>query len=50
MNGKIPPPADDRSPHSGAPPRGYEWREADGNDILATAAPAIMACVIANGG
>ena len=33
--------------HLKAPPRGYEWREVDGNYVLAAAATGIIASVIA---
>lgn len=33
--------------HLNAPPRGYEWREVDGNFILAAAATGVIATVIA---
>jgi Ni/Co efflux regulator RcnB len=41
---------DYRSHHLRAPPRGYEWREVDGNYVLAAAATGIIASVILNGG
>jgi len=41
---------DYRSHHLRAPPRGYEWREVDGNYVLAAAATGIIASVIMNGG
>jgi len=41
---------DYRSHHLRAPPRGYEWRQVDGNYILAAAATGIIASVIASGG
>lgn len=36
-----------RAYHLSAPPRGYEWREVDGNYVLAAAATGIVASVIA---
>ncbi len=41
---------DYRAHHLRAPPRGYEWREVDGNYVLAAAATGIIASVIMNGG
>jgi Ni/Co efflux regulator RcnB len=41
---------DYRAHHLRAPPRGYEWREVDGNYVLAAAATGIIASVILNGG
>ncbi len=38
---------DYRHYHLSAPPRGYEWREVDGNFILAAAATGVIATVIA---
>jgi Ni/Co efflux regulator RcnB len=32
------------------PPHGYEWREVDGNYVMAAVATGIIASVIANGG
>ena len=37
-----------RSRHLRRPPRGYEWREVDGNYVLAAAATGIIASIIAN--
>jgi len=34
--------------HLNAPPRGYEWREVDGNYVLAAVATGVIANVIAN--
>jgi Ni/Co efflux regulator RcnB len=34
--------------HLRAPPRGYEWREVDGNYVLAAAATGLIASIIAN--
>ena len=39
---------DYRTYHLKAPPRGYEWREVDGNYVLAAAATGIIASLIAN--
>lgn len=36
-----------RNYHLSAPPRGYEWREIDGNYVLAAVATGIVASVIA---
>jgi Ni/Co efflux regulator RcnB len=36
-----------RSHHLRSPPRGYEWREVDGNYVLAAAATGLIASVIA---
>ena len=36
------------SHHLRRPPRGYEWREVDGNYVLAAAATGIIASIIAN--
>jgi Ni/Co efflux regulator RcnB len=41
---------DYRAHHLRAPPRGYEWREVDGNYVLAAAATGIIASVILSGG
>ena len=41
---------DYRAHHLRAPPRGYEWRQVDGNYVLAAAATGLIASVIANGG
>jgi Ni/Co efflux regulator RcnB len=40
-------PVDWRARHFRAPPRGYEWREVDGNYVLAAAATGLIASVIA---
>jgi Ni/Co efflux regulator RcnB len=37
-----------RARHLRAPPRGYEWREVDGNYVMAAVATGIIASVIAN--
>jgi Predicted integral membrane protein len=37
-----------RARHLRRPPRGYEWREVDGNYVLAAVATGIIAGVIAN--
>ena len=37
-----------RSHHLRHPPRGYEWREVDGNYVLAAAATGLIASIIAN--
>ena len=39
---------DYRSHHLRHPPRGYEWRQVDGNYVLAAAATGLIASVIAN--
>jgi Ni/Co efflux regulator RcnB len=39
---------DYRSHHLRAPPRGYEWREVDGNYVLAAAATGLIYSIIAN--
>jgi len=36
-----------RARHLRAPPRGYEWREVDGNYVMAAVATGIIASVIA---
>ncbi|HEX5264757.1 MAG TPA: RcnB family protein [Phenylobacterium sp.] len=36
------------SHHLRRPPRGYEWREVDGNFVLGAVATGIIASVIAN--
>lgn len=36
-----------RAYHLNAPPRGYEWREVDGNYVLAAVATGVIASVIA---
>ncbi|HEY6456977.1 MAG TPA: RcnB family protein [Steroidobacteraceae bacterium] len=38
---------DYRQHHLRAPPRGYEWREVDGNYVLAAVATGVIASVIA---
>jgi Ni/Co efflux regulator RcnB len=38
---------DYRTYHLSAPPRGYEWRQVDGNYVLAAAATGLIASVIA---
>lgn len=38
-----------RARHLRRPPRGYEWREVDGNYVLAAAATGLIASIIANG-
>ena len=38
---------DYRTYHLSAPPRGYEWREVDGNYVLAAVATGVIASVIA---
>jgi Ni/Co efflux regulator RcnB len=38
---------DYRHYHLNAPPRGYEWREVDGNFVLAAVATGVIATVIA---
>jgi Ni/Co efflux regulator RcnB len=43
-------PVDYRSHHLKSPPRGYEWRQVDGNYVLAAAATGIIAsAMIASG-
>lgn len=37
-----------RTHHLRRPPRGYEWREVDGNYVLAAAATGLIASIIAN--
>jgi Ni/Co efflux regulator RcnB len=37
-----------RRHHLRQPPRGYEWREVDGNYVLAMAATGLIASIIAN--
>jgi Ni/Co efflux regulator RcnB len=39
---------DYRARHLRAPPRGYEWREVDGNYVLAAVATGLIASIIAN--
>lgn len=39
-----------RARHLHRPPHGYEWREVDGNYVMAAVATGIIASVIANGG
>ena len=41
-------PVDWRGRHLRRPPRGYEWREVDGNYVMALAATGLIASVIAN--
>jgi len=36
--------------HLSAPPRGYEWREVDGNYVLAAAATGLIAAAIIDSG
>jgi Ni/Co efflux regulator RcnB len=36
-----------RNYHLSAPPRGYEWREVDGNYVLAAVATGVIASVVA---
>ncbi len=43
-------PVDWRSNHLHQPPHGYEWREVDGNYVMAAVATGLIASVIANGG
>ena len=38
---------DYRQRHLRAPPRGYEWREVDGNYVLAAAATGLIASILA---
>jgi Ni/Co efflux regulator RcnB len=38
---------DYRSHHLRAPPRGYEWRQVDGNFVLAAVATGLIASIIA---
>lgn len=38
---------DYRAHHLRAPPRGYEWREVDGNYVMAAAATGLIASIIA---
>jgi Ni/Co efflux regulator RcnB len=38
-----------RRHHLRAPPRGYEWRQVDGNFVLAAAATGLVASIIAAG-
>lgn len=42
-------PVDWHAHHLRKPARGYEWREVDGNYVLAAAATGLIASVIANG-
>ena len=37
-----------RAPHLRRPPRGYVWREVDGNYVMAAAATGLIASIIAN--
>lgn len=39
---------DYRSHHLRAPPRGYQWRQVDGNYVLAAVAGGLIADIIAN--
>jgi len=39
---------DYRESHLNAPPAGYEWREVDGNYVMAAIATGVIANVIAN--
>lgn len=39
-------PVDYRSHHLKSPPRGYEWREVDGNYVLAAVATGVIASAI----
>jgi Ni/Co efflux regulator RcnB len=39
---------DYRAHHLRAPPRGYEWREVDGNYVMAAVATGLIASIIAN--
>ena len=39
---------DYRQNHLRAPPRGYEWRQVDGNYVLAAVATGLIASIIAN--
>ena len=41
-------PVDWRASHLHRPPHGYEWREVDGNYVMAAVATGIIASVIAN--
>jgi Ni/Co efflux regulator RcnB len=40
-------PVDYRTYHLKAPPRGYEWRQVDGNYVLAAVATGVIASVVA---
>ena len=40
-------PVDYKTYHLKAPPRGYEWRQVDGNYVLAAVATGVIASVIA---
>jgi Ni/Co efflux regulator RcnB len=42
-------PVDYHSHHLRRPPRGYQWRQVDGNYVLAAAATGLIASIIANG-
>jgi Ni/Co efflux regulator RcnB len=42
-------PVDYRAHHLRQPPHGYEWREVDGNYVLAAAATGLIAGLIASG-
>lgn len=37
-----------RARHLRAPPRGYEWRQVDGNYVMAAVATGVIASIIAN--
>ena len=41
---------DYRRHHLRAPPRGYEWRQVDGNYVLAAAATGLIASILASNG
>jgi Ni/Co efflux regulator RcnB len=43
-------PVDYRAQHLRAPPRGYQWREVNGQYILAAVATGVILSVILNGG
>jgi len=43
-------PVDYRAHHLRAPPRGYEWREVNGQYILAAVATGVIASIILNAG
>jgi Ni/Co efflux regulator RcnB len=43
------PPVDYRARHLRAPPRGYEWRQVNGQYVLAAAATGLIASIIAAG-
>ncbi len=44
------PPVDYRAHHLRQPPRGYEWRESNGQYILAAVATGLIASIILNAG